>query len=76
MYRGRQVIDVATRLNKKEEKRKKHEAELKGLNVIKSDKKKKAEPKKEDVKAKSATDTKAKRGMFTRRTPAAKSGEN
>ena len=75
MYRGRQVIDVATSLRKKEEKRKRKEQEMKGLNVTKKEKTK-VEPKK-DVDSKIAKDPKGNKGFnLFRRTPAAKSGDN
>lgn len=74
MYRGRQVVDVATKLKKTEEKRKKREAEAKGVSLPKTSKKK-AEAKKEEEHGKT-TAAKPKRsgGMF-RRSSTARAGE-
>ena len=74
VYRGRQVIDVASALKKKEEKRKRREQELKGLNVLKKDKKKVEVKKDEEGKKSVAAKPKRSGGMF-RRSSTARAGE-
>ncbi|PIR46497.1 MAG: 50S ribosomal protein L32 [Candidatus Vogelbacteria bacterium CG10_big_fil_rev_8_21_14_0_10_45_14] len=69
VYRGRQVIDMAGVLKKKEERRKRHDKELMGQNAIKREKTK-TEPKKSINEEKVSKDSKSRKGFnLFRKTP-------
>ncbi len=73
-YRGRKVIDVISKLKKKEDKRKKREAEAKGVSLPKTVKNKVEANKDEHSKATQEAKPKRSFGMF-RRSSTARAGE-